>query len=235
MLELLLFAVLGLGQMSQVVDMPEVHVSSVNVYGVRTTDPEAIWRAIRLDLGGPVPKTAPIQRRLESIDGVEGAEISVVHAGSQAAVFIGIRESAKAPAPPAGSDPLLARLASHELSDRFAGAKLLARATRDRDPELLGALQAHSLPSLLEMARWHSRRHARYSLEILSRVTGERESDIQARLESLPRDPEAQWRWLEAIEERLAAHQRFVNGELENPLGDLTRTVSGAPQKKRVL
>jgi hypothetical protein len=83
--------------------------------------------------------------------------------------------------------PLIVLLESLEWTDRNKAAALLSSLSMSRDAELFGQLRESSIPALREMALWHSRAHALYSVRILGRMAGLgedelHEQDRQARL-----------------------------------------------------
>jgi hypothetical protein len=57
-------------------------------------------------------------------------------------------------------------------SDRNKGSFVLLELTRTRDPNLLTALRAKALDSLIEMARWRSMGHALPARVVLGRIAG---------------------------------------------------------------
>jgi hypothetical protein len=69
-------------------------------------------------------------------------------------------------------------LSSGGWTDRNKASGLLAALTKWREPQLLAALRAQALESLLEMARWRSG-HAYYARAMLGRIAGIEETRLQ--------------------------------------------------------
>lgn len=69
-------------------------------------------------------------------------------------------------------------------TDRNKASSVLSRLTAKRDPRLLDLLRQEALPGLLEGARWHSRPHAYFFLQVLGRVEGMDEKAIAAAISS---------------------------------------------------
>jgi len=67
------------------------------------------------------------------------------------------------------------------LSDRIKATKALLNLTDTRPPTTLDLLRERSLPSLAEMAQWHSLRYALPAFLLLGRVGGYSEKQIQDR------------------------------------------------------
>jgi len=70
-------------------------------------------------------------------------------------------------------------LNSGSWTDRNKAGFLLDELSRGRDPKLLSQLRAHSLDSLIEMARWRSRGHAGTARILLGRIVGIEETRLQ--------------------------------------------------------
>jgi hypothetical protein len=76
--------------------------------------------------------------------------------------------------------PFVRMLNSLEWTDRNKSAGALDALTIGRDPQLLAQLKRESLDSLAEMARWKNPGHAQSSFNILSRLAGMTENEINA-------------------------------------------------------
>ena len=68
--------------------------------------------------------------------------------------------------------PLLDLLRSATWTDRTYAVRALLELTKTRDPVLLATLRSACRAELLEMANWHSERHARPAFLLLARVEG---------------------------------------------------------------
>lgn len=68
-------------------------------------------------------------------------------------------------------------------SDRAKGLTVLGPLSRGRRGEVLDALRENALPALIEMSRWDYFRHNRVPYQILGRVVGLSEEDIQATID----------------------------------------------------
>jgi hypothetical protein len=75
--------------------------------------------------------------------------------------------------------PLVPMLNSLDWPDRNKSSLALLYLTKTRNAKLLTALREQALPSLLEMARWHSRGHAAAAFFILGRVEGLPERELE--------------------------------------------------------
>ncbi len=76
------------------------------------------------------------------------------------------------------AEPFIKMLNSIVWTDRNKGAGVVMYLTEDRNPILLNKLKQHSLPSIIEMARWKSREHAFFSFIILGRIAGVDEQSL---------------------------------------------------------
>ena len=68
--------------------------------------------------------------------------------------------------------PFIEMINSGSWTDRNKGSWVLESLTNNRDPKLLAQLRAEALPSLIEMARWHSNGHAYTARILLGRIAG---------------------------------------------------------------
>jgi hypothetical protein len=86
------------------------------------------------------------------------------------------------------ADSFIDMLNSFVWSDRNKGLAVLAALTSARDPLLLDALRARTLPALIEMCRWRHWGHAAPACLILQRIIGMPDAfDEQSRDETLMR------------------------------------------------
>jgi len=74
--------------------------------------------------------------------------------------------------------PFIEMINSGSWTDRNKGAWVLESLTSGRDPKLLAQLRADALPSLIEMARWHSSGHAHTARLLLGRIAGIEEARL---------------------------------------------------------
>jgi hypothetical protein len=74
--------------------------------------------------------------------------------------------------------PFVKMLNSLVWTDRNKSAAALSALTASRDPALLADLREHALPSLVEMARWQNPGHSGFSCQILGRLAGMPEKEI---------------------------------------------------------
>ncbi len=77
-------------------------------------------------------------------------------------------------------DPFVALLESPLWTDLNKASGALDGLTAHRDPELLALLKRRSLPALASIARWKSRGHARAGYDVLGRIAGYSEAELQA-------------------------------------------------------
>jgi hypothetical protein len=77
---------------------------------------------------------------------------------------------------------LVGMLDSPVWTDRNKASLALAQLSTSRDPRLLALLRDRSMPSLVEMARWHELGHAGAALMMLGRIAGMSDPDITAAL-----------------------------------------------------
>ncbi len=86
------------------------------------------------------------------------------------------------------ADPFVDLLNSPFWTDRNKAAFALTELTRKRETHLLALLRERAMPSLVEMARWTSRGHARMALVIVGRLAGLTEDAIMKAIASNDRD-----------------------------------------------
>lgn len=99
-----------------------------------------------------------------------------------------IREGTTLPESDAAADPFVDLLNSPFWTDRNKAAFALTELTRKRETHLLALLRERAMPSLVEMARWKSREHARMALVIVGRLAGLTEDAITKAIASNDRD-----------------------------------------------
>jgi hypothetical protein len=75
--------------------------------------------------------------------------------------------------------PFVALLEAPTWTDLNKGSSVLATLSASRDPKLLAELRRRSLPTLAAMARWHDRDHSLPAYQLLGRVGGLSETQIQ--------------------------------------------------------
>jgi HEAT repeat protein len=77
------------------------------------------------------------------------------------------------------AQPFIRMLKSCVWSDRNKSAAALAQLSATRSPAILAEVREQALPELFEMAAWKYLGHASYSLEILGRLAGLSDEEIQ--------------------------------------------------------
>lgn len=80
-------------------------------------------------------------------------------------------------------DPFIEMIGSVAYAERSKGLTVLGPLSRGRRPEVLDALRERALPALIEMSRWEYFRHNRVPYEVLGRVVGLSEEEIQSTID----------------------------------------------------
>lgn len=87
-------------------------------------------------------------------------------------VFMSMTAGPNKTVPRVPYEPFVAMLNSLTWSDRNKSSFALMQLTKSRDPQLLERLKREALPSLAQIARWHSDGHAMAGFVILARIAG---------------------------------------------------------------
>jgi hypothetical protein len=85
-------------------------------------------------------------------------------------------------------EPFIAMLSSPEWKDRNKAIGVLLALTEERDPRWTGRFQGDAVSSLAEMARWQSPSHARAAFNLLGRLVGLKDDDIEKAWSASDRD-----------------------------------------------
>jgi hypothetical protein len=81
-------------------------------------------------------------------------------------------------------DPFISMINSVVYSDRTKGMTVLGPLSKGRRPEALDALRERALPALIEMSRWNYFRHNVVPYEVLGRVVGLSEEEIDRTMDA---------------------------------------------------
>lgn len=86
-------------------------------------------------------------------------------------------------------EPFIALLDSSAWTDLNKASAALDGLTARRDPSLLALLRQRSLPALVSIARWKSRPHARPGYDVVGRIAGYSDADLQAHWDARDIEP----------------------------------------------